>query len=98
MNQGSIAVVYLMWLPYGLDYFQRFLKSYCSHIPSTSHRLVLLFNGVQHESECADHLALAKQQLKDFDLIILAKGQDIDAYFYAARNRTEERIIFLNTF
>jgi hypothetical protein len=93
------AVIYLSWLPYGVDELKGFLQSYNQYTAGQPHRLVLLFNGVQSESELEPFLKTARDLLMTpYDVMVLPSGQDIDAYFYAARKREEQYLLFLNTY
>ncbi len=97
MNQP--AVIYLSWIPYGIGYFETFLSSYIRCKAGADHRLVILFNGVRHESDYTPFLKLAKEKLAyPVDYMVMESGQDIDAYFYAAQKVQSENILFFNTY
>jgi hypothetical protein len=97
-SEKRTAVVFLMWLPYGIEYLERFARSYQTFHPGYPHQLVLLFNGTSLVNDYESFLSSAKKLFSDFEILELEKGQDIDAYFYAASKRREEYILFLNTF
>ena len=92
------AVVFLMWLPYGIEYLERFANSYLSYAAGYKHKLVILFNGTALVNNYQPFLQLARERFTDFEIMELDKGQDIDAYFFAASKLSEEYILFLNTF
>jgi hypothetical protein len=98
LKNEKIAVIFLMWIPYGIGYFKRFLHSYCCFPAEHPHKLVLLFNGVSSPEECEEYVGYARKIIPDFDMLQMKSGQDIDAYFFAASNRPEEYLFFLNTF
>jgi len=97
-SKRQVAVVFLMWLPYGIDYLQRFLKSYQAWPAGEDHKLVIVYNGT---SLVAD-IKMFKDLVADTGVpaveLELAEGQDIDAYFFAANHVGEEFILFLNTY
>ena len=95
-HRPGVAVVYLSWLPYGIDYLDRFLNSYRAHAAGLPHRLYILFNGTALSSDLATFRARAAAI--DHIALELPAGQDIDAYFFAAAQVKEERILFLNTY
>ena len=44
-NNKTIAVVYLSYVPYGINFLKIFLVSYVHNNSGTSHELIILFNG-----------------------------------------------------
>ncbi len=94
----SVSVVYLSWLPYGIDYLKNFIESYKNHSPGLDHRLVLIFNGVAHSDKLKDFIAYSEQHLEEFQIFTMNSGQDIEAYFTIADQLTSEYILFLNSF
>jgi len=95
-QRPGVAVVYLSWLPYGIAYLDRFLASYRAHTAGLPHRLYILFNGTALSPDLEAFRARAAAV--DHVELELASGQDIDAYFFAAAQVKEERILFLNTY
>ena len=96
---NSVAVIYLSWLPYGISEFEGFLHSYKLHPAGASHQLILLFNGVNSEEDYEPFLVHAENELGFRpQFMVYEKGQDIEAYFYAARNLNHEYLLFLNTY
>ncbi len=94
---ASLAVVYLCWLPYGLEYLKRFIASYKTHSAGAGHKLVILFNGTGQKAG-TELFQYANENLPPFTSLELEDGQDIDAYFFAASQLKEDRILFLNSF
>jgi hypothetical protein len=96
-QKKEIAVVYLSWLPYGIEHLKQFVGSYNSNAPGYDHRLILLFNGTGSSSELNGFLSYARSNLKSFEFFEMPRGQDIDAYFFIAQKRPEQYLLFLNT-
>ena len=95
----KVAVVYLSWIPYGIDQLKEFLKSYKGHSAGVSHQLIFIFNGVQTEDDYISFLNYAEEHLGcEIFFYVMEKGQDIDAYFYVANNVNASFILFLNTY
>ena len=42
---SNIAVFHIVWQPFGLEVFRKFLASYRAHPAGQAHELVLLFKG-----------------------------------------------------
>jgi len=97
MNQPT--VIYLSWVPYGIEYLSGFLDSYIRYPASSDHRLVILFNGVKSENDYLPFLQLAEEMLaRKVDYLLLGDGQDIDAYFFAANKIDSDLFLFFNTY
>jgi hypothetical protein len=94
-----VTVVHLIWMPYGTVLFEKFITSYCERKAGYEHQLVLLFNGVQNEQDLAPYLAIANANKITYSpLIHYGACQDIDAYFWAARQLNTDYILFLNSY
>lgn len=96
-HKARLAVVYLCWLPYGIEYLKRFIDSYKLHPAGADHNLVIVFNGTA-QKESHEFVRYANENLPSFTPLELEGGQDIDAYFFAASQLKEDRILFLNSF
>lgn len=97
----KVSVVYLAWLPYGIQHFQSFLKSYQQYEASFPHDLVIIFNGLAHEhpNPVAQYFELADSHgIKPARILEYQSGQDIDIYIQAARVLESDYILFLNTY
>ncbi len=90
-----IAVVHLVWGPFGPLPLRRFVKSYREHPAGTKHELVILLNNV------AEHQRpelLAELDGVPHRVIDLAKPvQDLAAYAQAASRLEHKRLCFLNS-
>jgi hypothetical protein len=94
----SVAVVHLVWIPYGSGHLKTFLASYKNHPASFDHDLIILFNGVSSETELNEyHKILNSYQVK-YSFFWLDQGQDIEAYTWIANKLDYRYILFLNTF
>ena len=94
----SIAVVYLAWLPYGIGYLEKFVESYNTYNAGAEHQLLIVFNGKKQSNDFNQFLYYAQAHLPKFEYLEMDEGQDIDAYFFAAKNTICEYILFLNTY
>ena len=97
-ENNKTAVVYLVWIPYGLGLFKNFIRSYQQFIPGAIHQLVLLFNGVNQEEDTIPYITYARESNLKFETLSLDNGQDIEAYFFAAGKLSVEFILFLNSY
>jgi hypothetical protein len=97
-ERPGIAVVYLMWIPYGMSYFRAFAGSYERFSSGVDHQLYIVFNGVDNDAVPEAYIRLLHEKNITFKDLRMSSGQDIDAYFYAARQIDSEYILFLNTY
>lgn len=98
VDNHGILVVYLSWLPYGIGNLESFIDSYNSNSAGARHKLLILFNGTEFSNELVKFKDLVRNQLPDAEIMELNRGFDIEAYFICAQNRSEELILFCNTF
>lgn len=101
MNNGgicSVTIVYLSWLPYGIEQLKEFIDSYKRFPAGHPHEMLVVFNGLSLENGIDSFLDLLKKELPGARCLTMEKGQDIDAYFLAASRITTEAIFFLNTY
>ncbi len=94
----KIAVIYLMWLPYGQSYLQSFVASYLAQPAGHAHTLYILFNGTKDPQEIDACRQLLKQAGISYEELEIPQGQDITAYFFASGRVSAEYILFLNTY
>lgn len=87
-----------MWLPYGPGYLQSFIQSYRQYPAGAGHQLMILFNGVKQEEELAPYRRLLEQHQVQYRELIVEDGQDIEAYYHAAQQCEDGKILFLNTY
>ena len=97
-RKKDISVVFLMWIPYGFDYFCRFMESYLKFHAGVEHELVIFFNGAEKKENIAQYEQWMEINNINFSSrCILEKRQDLDVYFYAASLLSRKYICFLNT-
>ncbi len=98
---ANISVVYLCWLPYGIDYFKKFINSYLDNNPAYPHQLVITFNGLSfdHPNKPYEFLAyLELKMVKDFKCLYFQEGQDIEIYKQSAVKLDTEILLYFNSF
>ena len=89
----SIAVVHLVWGPYGPEPLRLFLRSYAAFDAGREHALCILLNGVDDEAPVIDALAGVEHDV----LRMTEPVQDLTAYRRAAERIEADRLVFLNT-
>jgi len=92
---AEIAVVHLVWGPFGSLPLRRFVQSYREHSAGAEHELVILLNNVaeQQRPELLAELEGVPHRVLDFAEPV----QDLAAYAQAARRLEHERFCFLNS-
>lgn len=94
----DVAVVYLIWLPYGIELYKKFIQSYINSRAGYEHDLIFLFNGVQNENELQSYYEYAKTEKVKYKSFSLKTGQDIEAYFWVSERLNHTHLLFLNSF
>ena len=94
----NVAVVYLIWLPYGIEFYKKFIQSYINSHAGYEHDLIFLFNGVQNENELQSYYEYAKTEKVKYKSFFLKTGQDIEAYFWVSERLNHTHLLFLNSF
>jgi len=94
----TVAVVHLIWLPFGIELFKNFVQSYKKYSPGYSHDLIILFNGVTQKDETSDFHTFLKDQQIEYHSYYLKDGLDIKAYHWIALQLTHTYILFLNSY
>ena len=100
-KEGSsfISVVHVIWVPYGIELFQRFITSYRKYSSGHSHELILLFNGVSKYEEVSPYLDFADSFGIAYKMhIYYGFCQDIDAYFWIADKLDSSYLLFVNSY
>jgi hypothetical protein len=97
----SISVVHLVWLPFGIELFKRFVNSYIANDPSYPHKLVIVFNGTLSDhpdkpEAYIEYLNLYRVVVHKF--IYFDSGQDIETYKKTSKQIDTEFILFFNSF
>ena len=98
VEKNKIAVIYLMWLPYGMEHFNSFIESYLKYPAGEDHQLVICFNGWKDDNDLIDYVNQLKKYSIDVKLLKMPAGQDIQAYIYSSQNTDTTYQLFFNTF
>ncbi|HEX4372832.1 MAG TPA: hypothetical protein VHZ50_05940 [Puia sp.] len=93
-----VAVVYLMWMPYGIEYFNSFIRSYSQNPAGADHQLYIIFNGVDESGVPGEYKKNLQEYAINYIAITMQNGQDIDAYLFAAKRVEADIFLFLNTY
>ncbi len=94
--RAMIAVAHLVWGPLGAPRLRSFISSYRRHPAGVEHDLVILLNGVDHETR---RLYDAELDGVDHRLVSLTHPiQDLGAYAWAAESLNYDRYCFLNSY
>ena len=94
----KVSVVYLVWIPYGVELFRNFIMSYNKYDAGLKHDLILLFNGVNATEDTAPFHEVAKQFDLSYNSFTRQSGLDLDAYFWIAEQLDSSYFFFLNSF
>ncbi len=84
--KSEVSVVHLVYIPYGVELFERFLNSYVKRRAGIEHKLVILFNGFSREDELNPFLEVIDCFDLNYETILSDEKYDISSYFFAARN------------
>lgn len=96
---NNIGVVYLVWLPYGIELFNNFVDSYRNVSAGHEHELIFLFNGVTDESELHVYFEYADMAKIKYKYLTLKNRQDIGAYFWVSEKMPDyTHFLFFNSF
>lgn len=98
MKKKDLSVIFLMWVPYGIDYLISFINSYQNFNSGLEHDLVILYNGYGNEENIQPYKAFLKQCDIKHSYLLLKYGQDIAAYKWAAAKVDTEYVLFFNTY
>jgi hypothetical protein len=98
INENLIGVVYLYYVPFGINQLCNFFESYNKFKPTINHDLVILVVGKFDNCD--------NKVLKDFislyqinaTVIISPKKFDIGSYFYVSSVLKNKYILFLNSY
>jgi hypothetical protein len=95
---ATVAVIHLIWLPYGIDLFESFITSYKKYSAGYDHTLILLFNGVQNEKDMVPYHEYAEEQRISYISYYKNSGFDITVYFWVAAQVRTDYFLFLNSY
>lgn len=96
--EKKVAVAYLVWVPFGIDLYEKFLNSYINNPAGAEHTLLLLFNGVKNETEIKSFKELTEKNKIKFDFLVRESGQDMEVYQWACTKVDYDEILFLNSY
>ena len=97
-SNQRIAVVHLVWMPFGPDLFRSFIQSYREHPAGCDHDLVILFNGIRREADAAIYHEILLAEGISCTSYYLPSGMDIEAYYWVAAQLPHTYILFLNSY
>jgi hypothetical protein len=97
-GKNELAVVHLIWMPFGIAVFRSFIQSYLEHPAGCGHDLVLVFSGIGREEEAAAYHEYLREKNVAYISYYLAGGQDIEAYYFVASRLQQHYILFLNSY
>jgi hypothetical protein len=98
-NGPEIAIIHLVWAPFGPGMLEGFLRAYREMPPGIPHQLVVILNGF-HGSH-AGALADVQNVLTGVHHQVVLPPRplaDLAAYLLAAREVQAERLCFLNSY
>lgn len=93
---ADISVVHVVWQPFGLRAFQRFIESYRSCPAGMRHRLIIVFKGFLDCGELSDYQPLL-EGIKHVTMQVPDVGYDIGSYWLAAAEYPSDYHLFLNS-
>lgn len=96
--KSKISVVHLVYVPFGVDLFKRFLDSYVKHPSGIEHELIIMFNGFDKEDELKQFLEIIDSLNLDYEVVLSKEKYDVSSYFFAAKNLNSEYLLFLNSY
>lgn len=98
METASVSVLYLCWLPYGVDCFQDFVDSYKKFDAGIDHDLVIVFKGWTQPDDTLPFIRILQAgNIKFHQLSYTGDNLDVSTYYWAAQQLHAEYILFLNT-
>ncbi len=95
---GSISVVYLCWLPYGIKCFNDFIDSYKKFDAGINHDLVIVFKGAETPADTSPFIDILKNhQILFQQLSYTGDELDVATYYWTAKQLHCEYMIVLNS-
>lgn len=94
----SMAVVHLVWVPFGIEVFHSFVRSYQTYPAGCGHDLVILFNGISSKEDTTPYQTHLTDLGIRYSCYHLPAGQDIAAYCWIAGQLKHEYVLFLNSY
>lgn len=90
-------MVYLAWVPLGVERLTRFLVSYAANDCGLRHDLIVVYNGFATEADLVP-FQNALAQTPHQTLVFPTPNQDIGSYFQAAERLPQRFLCFLNSY
>jgi len=97
MSHRSVEVFHLVWRPFGIGPLERFVASYHAQSAGEQHRLTLIFNGFESETEISDLL----ERLPKFghnEMRMKQRSMDLECYRAATMQSDADYVFFLNSY
>ncbi len=98
VDENLVGVVYLYYVPFGIDQLRDFLKSYNKFKPKIIHDLIILVVGKFDKNDnnlLEDYIHSYKIKAK---IIISPEKFDIGSYFYVSNVIENKYVLFLNSY
>jgi hypothetical protein len=96
-SDKSVTVVFLMWLPEGMEKFQAFIDSYINYPAGMEHRFIVIFKDAADREAARPY----QERLQSLDIayqaVFFEGGFDIGAYYHAASVADTRYVVFFNT-
>lgn len=94
----EISLVHLIWKPFGLELFEKFIASYKSFAAGCSHQLVIVCNGIKEAADAAPFRQYAQAQNIACTFLTHEKGYDLEVYRWVTGQLQTKYVIFLNSY
>jgi len=94
---SEICLLYLVWIPLGLEPVKKFLASYLSYDHGVGHKLLIVFNGHSDALQLTEYQSLV-ENIPHEEIIIPHSGFDIESYRIAGSQQASKFICFLNSY
>jgi hypothetical protein len=99
MAAPSVDLVHLVWVPLGLEPFERFLAAHRENSPGLPVKLVVVFSGFTSAAQLRPYTELIGEARMDHHVVELpGPGYDIASYRAAAARLSGEWVCFLNSY
>jgi len=95
-TRARVSVVHLVYEPYGIAVFEKFIQSYASIPSGLAHRLIVLLKGFATEGETMEY----RRRLDGYPCTcyrVANRGFDIGSYMDAARAHPSDYYCFFNS-
>src|SRR5580698_1899936 len=96
--KDTMAVVHLVWLPYGIEQFHAFIQSYQAYPAGCDHELIILYNGVSSEEQANVYEQYLSGLRIPHRSYFLSSGEDIEAYYWISGLVEHPYVLFLNSY